>query len=306
MANKKVLKIGHLPITDHLILGMVKEFQDKGERQYAHFQLETSVMSGWPDLVNRLESSELDGAFMLSPSSMDLYNSGLDIRLLLLGHKTGSIFIKRKGSNINTVKDFKGTTIIIPYQMSVHYMLLHRMLLENGLEPHVDVKFETLAPSQMPEALEYGEEDGVGGFIVAEPFGSVTINAGHGELFALSKDLWPKHPCCVFVMKEPVVSAHSDAVGELVSALVEAGKLAENQPETAADIGSRFLKQDKQLIQSILTDPKDRIMTGELLPNLGDFDIMQNYMVDKMKVLKAKVNLEKFVDPRFARDAGAV
>ncbi len=306
MANKTIFKVGHLPITDHLILGMVKEFQDKGERQYTHFQLETSVMSGWPDLVNRLESNELDGAFMLSPSSMDLYRSGLDIRLLLLGHKTGSIFIKRKGANINSVKDFKGQTIIIPYQMSVHYMLLHRMLMESGLEPHVDVKFETLAPSQMPEALEYGEEDGVGGFIVAEPFGSITINAGHGEVFALSKDLWPKHPCCVFVMKEAMINGNTDAVSELVNALVEAGKIAEEQPEKAADVGSRFLKQDKQLIQSILTDPRDRIMTGELMPNLDDFDTMQSYMVDKMKVLKGKVDLEKFVNLNFAKAAGAL
>jgi len=306
MANKQLFKIGHLPITDHLILGMVKEFQDKGEKTYSQFQLETSVMSGWPDLVNRLESNELDGAFMLSPSSMDLFRAGLNIRMLLLGHKTGSIFIKRKGSNITSVKDFKGQTIIIPYQMSVHYMLLHRLLIDNGLEPHVDVKFETLAPSQMPEALEYGEEDGVGGFIVAEPFGSVTINAGHGEVFALSKDLWPKHPCCVFVMKEPLISAHGDAISEMISAFVQAGKIAEEQPDQAADMGSRFLKQDKELIYSILTNPHDRIMMGELLPNLDDFDIMQNYMVDKMKVLKGKVDLEKFVDSRFAKAAGAI
>jgi NitT/TauT family transport system substrate-binding protein len=306
MASKTVFRIGHLPITDHLVLGMVKEMQDKGERQYTNFQLETSVTSGWPDLVNRLESGELDGAFMLSPSSMDLFRSGSDIRMLLLGHKTGSVFIKRKGANISSVKDFKGQTVIIPYQMSIHYMLLHRMLVENGLEPHVDVKFETLAPSQMPEALEYGEEDGIGGFIVAEPFGSLSIQAGHGEVFALSKDLWPKHPCCVFVLKEPLISAHPDAVSELVKAFVEAGKLAETDPDKAADIGSRFLKQEKSLIHSILTNPLDRIMTGELLPNLEDFETMQNYMVDRMKVLKGKIDIEKFVDSRFAKEAGAV
>lgn len=306
MASKTVFRIGHLPITDHLVLGMVKEMQDTGEKQFSQFQLETSVMSGWPDLVNRLDSDELDGAFMLSPSSMDLFRSGAKIRMLLLGHKTGSIFIKRKGANISSVKDFKGSTIIIPYQMSIHYMLLHRMLIENGLEPHVDVKFETLAPNQMPEALEYGEEDGIGGFIVAEPFGSLSIQAGHGEVFALSKDLWPKHPCCVFVMKEGLINTQADAVAEMVQAFVEAGKLAETNPDKAADIGSRFLKQDKQLIHSILTNPQDRIMTGELMPNLQDFETMQNYMVDKMKVLKGKIDIEKFVDSRFAKAAGAV
>jgi len=305
VGQKVSMTIGHLPITDHLILGMVRDQQEEGTKSFQHFTLTTRSLGGWPDLVSRMDSGELDGAFMLSPSAMDLYRSGTAIKMVLLGHKTGSIFIKRKGAPIQTVKDFRGQTIIIPYQMSVHYMLLHRMLVENGLEPHVDVKFETLAPSQMPEALEYGEEDGIGGFIVAEPFGSFSIKAGHGELFALSKDLWPRHPCCVFVVRQDLVEREPQAVGELVNALVEAGRQAESDPAYAAEVGSVFLGQEASLIHSILTDPADRIMTGELLPQLGDFDIMQNYMVDHMKVLKGKIRLEDFVDLRFARDAGA-
>jgi len=301
MSEKLKLKIGHLNITDHLILGITKNLIDKGEEDLKYVDLETVSIGGWPQLIQQLET-ELDGAFILAPSAMDLYRSGLPIKLVLLGHKTGSIFIKRKGSGIETVKDFKGQTIIIPYQLSIHHMLVHRLLTENGLTPGKDVMFETLAPADMPLALEYGEEDNLGGFIVAEPFGSVSIKAGHGDVFSLSKDLWPKHPCCVFVLKDDVIEKNKDAVHELVNSLVKSGDMAENNVDKASEIGAQFLNQDKELIKSILTEPEDRIITNELKPVLEDFEEIQNYMTEKMGVLKGKIDLEKFIDLSFAED----
>ncbi|MCP5106989.1 MAG: ABC transporter substrate-binding protein [bacterium] len=303
MGDKVKLKIGHLNITDHLILGISKDRFDKKQDEFKYLDLETVPLVGWPEVVNKLEGDDLDGAFILAPSAMDLYKSGLPIRLVLLGHKTGSIFIKRSGAGIEDIQGFKGQTIIIPFQLSVHHMLIHQLLSEGGLTPGKDVMFETLAPIQMPEALEYGEEDNLGGFIVAEPFGSISLKAGHGEIFSLSKDLWPKHPCCVFVVKENVINNSPDALQELVNSLVKSGDIATNNMDDAAAIGAGFLKQDKELIKGILSDPPDRIMTNELLPEIGDFDKMQNYMTEKMGVLKGKIDLDKFIDTRFAKEA---
>lgn len=303
MGEKVKMRIGHLNITDHLILGITKDRVDKGVESFDNVELETVPLMGWPDLVNKLEGDDLDGAFILAPSAMDLYKSGLPIKLVLLGHKTGSIFIKRSGAGIEKIQDFKGQTIIIPFQLSVHHMLVHQLLTEGGLTPGKDVMFETLAPSQMPEALEYGEEDNLGGFIVAEPFGSVSLKAGHGELFRLSKDLWPKHPCCVFVMKDKFIDNHPDALQELVNSLVKSGKLPDENPDEAAAIGAKFLNQDAALVKGILTEPSDRIMTSELLPVIDDFDKMQNYMFEKMGVLKDKIDLDKFINSTFAKEA---
>jgi NitT/TauT family transport system substrate-binding protein len=305
MGDKVKIRIGHLNITDHLILGITKDRADKNLEEFKYLDLETVPMVGWPELMTKLESEDLDGAFILAPSAMDLYRSGVPLRMVLLGHKTGSIFIKRSGAGIEKIEDFKGQTIIIPFQLSIHHMLVHQLLTEAGLTPGKDVMFETLAPIQMPEALEYGEEDKLGGFIVAEPFGSVSINAGHGLVFSLSKDLWPKHPCCVFVIKENIINNHPDALQELVNSLVKSGKLPDTNVDEAAEIGAGFLKQDKEIIKGILSDPPDRIITNELLPVTDDFDKMQNYMTEKMGVLKGKIDLDKFIDSRFAKDAQA-
>ncbi len=38
---------------------------------------------GWPTLVSKLET-ELDGAFILAPSAMDLFRAGVPLKLVLL------------------------------------------------------------------------------------------------------------------------------------------------------------------------------------------------------------------------------
>jgi len=184
-------------------------------------------------------------------------------------------------------------------------------LSEKGLKPGratdkgIDVTLEVVAPFQMPEALEYDEEGEIGGFIVAEPFGSLVIAKGYGEEFYLSKDLWPKHPCCVFVVRNDIVKKYPEAVQEICNSFVKSGLAIDAQPEPASVIGGDFLSQDKDVIFKVLTDPPDRILTGELFPIIKDLDTIQKYMMDEMKIMTSLIDLEKFVDTGFAKTAGA-
>ena len=217
MANKTSIKIGHLKITDHLILGITKLKHDQGAETFSHAALETQAMMGWNQVADALAGGAINAAFVLAPTAMDLYKAGVKIKLVLFTHKTGSVLITNKKAGIKSLDDFKDRVVIIPYQLSVHNMLLHKMLTEHGLkpgtgrDPNVDVKLEVMAPSQMPEAIQFDEEGEIAGFIVAEPFGSQAVLAGFGEEFALSKNLWPNHPCCVLVMKEELTEGNPEA-----------------------------------------------------------------------------------------------
>jgi NitT/TauT family transport system substrate-binding protein len=311
MAEKPALKIGYLKITDHLILGVTDLKLKKGMETFEHCTIEPVVKNGWNEVADALSVKSLDGAMILAPTAMDLYKSGVGLKLLLLTHKSGSILVKSKNAHIEKIEDFAGKTVLIPYQLSVHNMLFYKLLSEKGLKPGratekgIDVTLEVVAPFQMPEALEYDEEGEIGGFIVAEPFGSQVIAKGHGEEFYLSKDLWPNHPCCVFVMRDEVIEKHPEAIQEICTSFVKSGLAVDAQPEPAAVIGADFLSQDKEIIQNVLTTPPDRILTGELFPQIEDLDTIQKYMMDEMKIMTSLVDLEKFVDTRFAQAAGA-
>ncbi len=311
MTDKPVIKIGHLKITDHLILGVTELKQKKGLEVFNHASLETVLKTGWNEVADGLTDGSLDGAFVLAPTAMDLYKAGVKIKLVLFTHKSGSVLVKNKKAGIEKIEDFAGKFVLIPYQLSVHNMLFHKLLTEKGLKPGtsnvkgVDVFLEVMAPMMMPDAVQYDDDGEIAGFIVAEPIGSQAIAGGYGEEFYLSKDLWPNHPCCVFVVRDEVIEKHPDAIHEITGSLVKSGLEIEAQPESAAAIGAGFLGQDKAIVERVLTDPPDRITTNALFPVIDDLSTIQDYMCDNMQLMTDKIDLEKFIDTQFASSAGA-
>jgi NitT/TauT family transport system substrate-binding protein len=305
MAEKPTIKIGHLKITDHLILGITKYKLLKDAEKFEYSNIETIPMVGWDYLGDALKEGKIDGAFILAPYAMELFHSGMKIKLLLITHKNGSVIIKNKRLDIQKVEDFKGKTILIPFHLSVHMMLLDRLLREKGLDtgPGKDVALEVIAPAQIPEVMSWDESGDIGGFIVAEPYGSQVVRDGYGEVFKYSKELWADHPCCVFVLKDDIITKYPDAVQELCNSLVKSGLLASQKPDVAAKIGAAFLDQPEELVAKIVE--KETVKTTELLPVLNDLDTIQKYLTDVKSAMSGKIDLEKFVNLDFAKKAGA-
>jgi NitT/TauT family transport system substrate-binding protein len=307
MGDKPVIRVGHLKITDHLVLGVTKYKISKGLEKPASYSLETAPMVGWDYIGDSLVKGQINAACMLAPYAMELFHSGQKIKLILFTHKTGSVIITNKRCNIQKIEDFKGKTVLIPFHLSIHMMLFRKMFEEQGMEvgPGKDVVFDVIAPAQIPEVMSWDEEGDIGGFMVAEPFGSQVVKEGNGEEFALSKDLWPDHPCCALVITEELAERNPDAVAELCRSLVHSGKIIESKPPEAAKIGAAFLDQDVGVIESVLTNPVDRLKTGNLKPVIDDLDTIQNYMTSEVSAMSGKIDLEKFVNLSFANEAGA-
>ena len=307
MTNKPVIKIGHIKITDHLILGITKYKLIKEAETFQYCDIKTLPMVGWDYIGDALKNNEIDGAFILAPYAMELFHARKNIKLVLIGHKNGSVIITNKRLNIQKTEDFKGKTVLIPFHLSIHMMLFDKMLKEKGLEtgPGKDVVFDVVAPSQIPEIMSWDEDGDIGGFIVAEPFGSQVIKEGYGKEFVLSKDLWPDHPCCVFILKDEIVEKYPDAVQEMCNSFVKSGLLINQKPEVASKIGAAFLSQPVEIIKKVLTEPKDRIKTTELFPIIEDFNTIQTYLTEEKSAMSGKIDLEKFIITDFAKNASA-
>lgn len=307
MAEKTSIRVGHIKITDHFILGVTLDKLEKKEETFDTFNLEAKSFNGWNPLADELKSGNIDAAFILAPLAMELFHSGVKVKLILQAHKSGSVLVKNKRANIHSIQDLKGKTVLIPHYLSVHNLLFDRLLRENGIEIGVDtdVRFEVVAPADIPDIMEWDTEGKVGGFIVAEPFGSQVVKAGYGEELALSKDIWPNHPCCVVVIKEEFINKNPDAVQELTNSLVASGSFIQQKPEEAAKIGAKFLNQEIDVVKRVLTEPKDRVILNEQFPVIDDFEYIQTYLTKTISAMSEKVNLEKFIDTRFATAAGA-
>ncbi|MCP4673524.1 MAG: ABC transporter substrate-binding protein, partial [Desulfobacula sp.] len=256
VVNGKVqMKLGHIQITDHLILGVLKYQIEKGDVTPKYFDLETKCMPGWNPVQQSLEKGTIDGAFILAPIAMDLFAFNTPIKLVSLAHKNGSSFVRNKSYSANSYDSlasfYKYKVVQIPHKMSVHNMLAHKFLKEMGLQPGVpgekaiNVRFEVVPPVKMPEIMKVN--DNVAGFVVAEPIASNAIAKNIADLEFISASRWQNHPCCVVAMRDEFISKYSDAVYELVSLLVEAGKFVEKNKDKASEIAVAFLDPEKGL-----------------------------------------------------------
>ena len=59
MADKPKIRIGHLKITDHLVLGVTKYKLQKEAEKFQHSILETVPMVGWDYIGDALKNDEL-------------------------------------------------------------------------------------------------------------------------------------------------------------------------------------------------------------------------------------------------------
>ena len=306
---KTTLKIGYLPIVDHLILGMTKHKIDNQLEKAEYADIELVKKFGWNEMGDSLLDGSIDIAFMLAPYAMDVYHTKKNVKLILLSHRDGSIIVTNKRANINSISDFKNKTVLIPYQASMHHILFHKLMKSEGLSLGIDkdVQTEVVAPGQIPMMIEYDQEGIIAGYIVAEPFGTMVVNAGFGNVLKLSKEIMPSHACCAVVARDETIEKHPEAVQELCNLFVKSGfEVKSNISETISTAVS-FLGQDEAVIRTILEDPNERVSTDKLMPCLKELDDMQNYLTDTVTLpaISGKIDMEQFVDLKFATAAGA-
>ena len=311
-SGKPRLRVAHIQITDHLVLGVLKHRLETGEAPAGHFELETLRMGSWNPVAESLEDGRVDAACILAPIAMDLFRHGAPIRMVLLAHRNGSIFVRnRRGEYREPYADFfRKKFFLIPHKLSIHHMLAHLFFRRAGLGSgmmgsEAEVHFEVAAPVKMPQFLR--EHSDAAGFMVAEPLGTLAIASNLADLQFLSGELWREHPCCVVAVRNDFIEAFPEAVREFCELLVRAGTFISEKPEKAAEIAVGFLDPDNALglkiplLKNVLTESSG-IRTDDLFPRIRDFEAIQDYMVDRMGI-GARIDLSAFVDTRFARAA---
>lgn len=309
-SGKIRLTVGHIQITDHLVLGVLEHMIKIGQYTPKYFELETRCMSGWNPVQKSLEKGDVDAAFIMAPIAMDLFGFGAPIKMILYAHKNGSICVRNKiGETKESFRRFcKNKLFYIPHVLSVHHMLSTMLFNEIGLKAglvggkDLDVIFEVIPPVMMPEFLATSPD--ACGFMVAQPIGTKTIFDGDAELLYLSGQQWEHHPCCVVAMQQKIIDSHPDAVHEFADLLVKSGMFIEEHPDKAAEIALNFLDREEELRLSVpvltsVLNEHHGIRTHDLYPLKEDLDIIQRYMSDKMGV-GTMIDLDKFVDTQFA------
>ncbi|MFH2061146.1 MAG: ABC transporter substrate-binding protein [Pseudomonadota bacterium] len=303
MKNNPCIHIGHLKIIDHLILGICDLSLKKGTANLSAINFETCAMNSWDQVIDSLVCGEINGAFIPAPIAMNLFAQGLDIRILMFAHKSGSLIAKSTGSDIKTIADFKGKTILVSSELSIQTMLLHKLFSSAGLtfgdhnDLNTDVTCEAVPPMVMIEMLTHDLDKDIGGYAVEEPFASYGIQQGVAKKICTSTSLWKNHPCCVFVLNQKFITTYPEAVQKVLSLFLQTGKqIQKTKSDEISAMAQKFCDQKISLIQQIFTQTDLSFNPDSLIPDINALEMIQNYMADTMKVLKNKVDLSVLVD----------
>ena len=306
MKDNPCIRIGHLKIVDHLILGIAGLQLKKNEINLSHSTLETIAMNSWEQVCDGLKEGDINGAFITAPLAMNLFATGLDIKILMFTHRSGSVVVKNKENGICKIADFKDKTVLVPSEFCVQNMLLHKLLSSAGLklgaydDINADVVREVVNPFLMTEMLMNDQDDDIAGFAVAEPFGSEAVHKGIAAKVCTTQSLWKDHPCCVFVLNTSFMEHNLEAIKEIISLFTQTGQLIEDaEKDEILSMAQDFLDQEKEMTRHVLLETDICFNPSLLIPDIEALNIIQNYMTDSMGVLKNKIDMNQLVDSSF-------
>jgi NitT/TauT family transport system substrate-binding protein len=251
-------------------------------------------------------AGKVRAAYLLAPMVMDLVDSGVDAKIVSLGHRSGAVIMVRSDSPVRTIKDLHGRRIAIPSRFAVDHLFVRRMLKEHGMTVR-DVELVEMAPPEMPAALYANQIDA---YATGEPFGAVAEVAGYARVLYMTRDKWPSYVCCVLTVHQELIDRERPRVQQIVNHVMSAGawlEAAQANRDLAADIaaGPGVFNQRVEILKHVLTNPHDRVTYADLRLVRSELDDLMEAALEA-GIIRQPIAYERYVDDSFQRSARPV
>ncbi|MEO7247610.1 MAG: ABC transporter substrate-binding protein [Novosphingobium sp.] len=143
----------------------------------------------------------------------------------------------------------------VVHRYSAHNYMLRYWLAACGVHPDIDVEIATVSPPFCADALEAGEVDAI---CVGEPWNSVAVERGAGEIVLATAQIWRRGVEKVLALREPVLGDRRGDVEALMRALRKAGRHFVDPANMAANAAilakEQYLDGSALLIERAISD----------------------------------------------------
>lgn len=215
--------------------------------------------TSWAIVRDRLAAGRLQVAHLLAPMpltmSMGVGSPRVGVDCAALQNINGqAITLHLRHRNRRDPRTWKGMRFAIPFDYSIHNLLLRYYIAHYGLDPSRDVTLRVMPPPDMVANLRAGNIDG---FLGPEPFNQRAVYDGFGYIHTLSLDIWDGHPCCSLSVRSDLVREAPGTFAAVTRALIAAAEFAHpaaNRPGMVATLASsRYLNQPATVVNQVLT-----------------------------------------------------
>lgn len=257
------LSIAFLPLTDSAPLIVARE---RGFAEAEGIALTLMRDTSWATVRDRLVYGQVQCAHMLAPLAvavtLGLSQAPCPIAAPFKLNDNGNALTlsselaaaldpdprNRVADPVATAHDFANAiglhrrkpVIGIVHRFSSHALMLRYWLAFAGVNPDRDVTLRVLPPSLMVQALRLGEIDG---FIAGEPWGSVAVAEGIGEIAAAGVNIWQRGVEKVLATRADWAQANGEQLDRLLRALDRAAAWCDD-PANHADLATLLARRD--------------------------------------------------------------
>jgi NitT/TauT family transport system substrate-binding protein len=245
-------------------------------------------------VAEAFKAGKLQASFFIAPLAMKLREQGVPAKIVYLGHRDGSEVMVRKEDPATSLRDLRGKTFAIPSKFSNQYLVISKLMEDQGVKPE-EINFVEMAPPDMPGALGAKAIDA---YFVGEPHAAKAEFDGTGRVLYYAKDIWPRFISCVLVVSEKLIEERPEVVRDLVRGIAESGEWAERNREDAARLAAPYFRQDEKLVRYVLTQPPDRVSYRQLTPTDEELKEIHD-MALKAGILERPIRMEDLVDRSF-------
>ena len=288
--GREALTVGFLPVTCHLTCP-VTDFASKTSRST---RFDSQRFTDFPTVVETLKGGRIDATFMIAPLAMKLREQGVKVRIAYLGHRDGSTVIVRKDLPAKTLKDLAGLTFAIPSKYSNQYLVIRKLMKDEGVDP-ATIRFVELPPPDMPGALA---SKAIDAYFVGEPHPARAELDGSGRVLYHAKDIWPNFISCVLVVTDRLIAERPAVVRDLVRGIAESGEWADTHRLDAARLVAPYFRQDESLLRYVLTQPPGRVSYRMLTPGDQEMQAIAD-MALEAGILERRLDIKGLVDRQF-------
>jgi nitrate/nitrite transport system substrate-binding protein len=272
----KTPKIGFIPITCATPLIMADPM---GFYKKHGIEPVLEKVAGWAMIRDKSITGETDATHMLTPMpiacTLGLGSQAVPYVMPAIENINGqAITLHIKHKDKLDPKDWKGFTFCVPFDYSMHNLLLRYVVAESGLDPDKDIKIRVVPPPEMVANLTAGNVDG---YLAPDPFNQRAVFQNVGFIWKLTKDIWPGHPCCAFATTKAFATKNPNSFRAMLKAIIEATayvKKPENRAEVAKAIAPKnYLNQPPIVVEQVLTGKyPDGLGNMKDVPDRIDFD----------------------------------
>jgi nitrate/nitrite transport system substrate-binding protein len=276
--EKTDLKIGFIPITCATPLIMAHPL---GFYKKQGLNVEVVKTAGWALIRDKMINREYDATHFLSPMplaiSMGLGSNPTPMNVATIQNTNGqAITLSVKHKDKRDPKMWKGFKFAVPFEYSMHNLLLRYYVAEAGLNPDTDIQIRVVPPPEMVANLRAGNIDG---YLGPDPFNQRAVYEEVGFIHMLTRDLWNGHPCCAFGTSTEFIQKNPNTFAALYRAVLTSAAMAReprNRELIAKVIApAQYLNQPEVVLTQVLTGKfADGLGNIQNVPERADFDPM--------------------------------